>query len=241
MLNRFSDRTLEIITVLVVVMIALVIICYLAIWFNPTIFLNPFPPPPTEVVQVPPTQAPGQPTWTPTVPPTSTSTPTATSTPTLTPEPTSTYTPTPTNTFTPTPTNTPTPTDTPPPPTATRRPRPPTPVPSPTPFPYDYQKAGARPDCARTWVHGYVLGSNGLPESGVQIRVGNADGWRGDVWTDANGYYEATFEWAPRAGRWLVRVFKGGQARSIAFWWETNAGCTGPFSVQEVEVIWRRR
>jgi hypothetical protein len=90
-------------------------------------------------------------------------------------------------------------------------------------------------------VHGYVLGANGLPEPNVQMRVGNDQGWRGDVWTDVNGYYEATFDWAPKAGKWFVRVFKGGQPRSMQFWWETSAGCDGPYSLQEVEIIWRHR
>jgi hypothetical protein len=90
-------------------------------------------------------------------------------------------------------------------------------------------------------VHGYLLGANGLPEAGAQMRVGNDEGWRGDVWTDVNGYYEATFAWEPKAGRWFVRVFKGGVARSMQFWWETSAGCTGPYSLQEVEITWRHR
>lgn len=241
MLNRFDDRTLEIATVIVVVLIALIILCYLAIYLNPYVFFNPFPPPTaTPIAQV--TTAPGTPVlFTATPVPSPTGPPTATTVPSSTPLPTDTPTPTPTDTPTPTWTPTATPTDTPR-PTATRRPPiPPTPVPSPTPYPYQYQKAGARPDCVRTWVHGYVLGANGLPEAGVQMRIGNADGWRGDVWTDANGYYEATFHWEPKAGRWLVRVFKGGQPRSVEFWWDTSAGCTGPYSLQEVEIIWRHQ
>jgi hypothetical protein len=240
MLNRFDDRTLEIATVIVVVLIALTILCYLAIWLNPYMPFNPWPPDtptPTGGVAVVPTLAE---TWTPE--PTATrTTPTVTLTPSLTPEPTETLTPTPTDTSTPTSTPTPTATNTPKPTNTPRPPKPPTPVPSPTPYPYNYQKAGARPDCVRTWVHGFVLGANGLPEAGVQMRIGNADGWRGDVWTDANGYYEATFHWEPKAGRWLIRVFKGGQARSAPFWWDTSDGCTGPYSLQEVEIIWRHQ
>jgi hypothetical protein len=240
MLNRFDDRTLEIATVIVVVLIALVILCYVAIWINPYLWINPFPPDtPTAIARE--TGVPTMPvTWTP-VPSNTPTTPTVTPTPSLTPLPTDTETPTPTSTPTPTETHTPTPTSTLVPTNTPRPPKLPTVAPSPTPYPYDYQKAGARPDCTRTWVHGYVLGANGLPEAGVQIRVGNGEGWRGDVWTDANGYYEATFDWAPKAGRWLVRVFKGGQARSIEFWWDTSAGCTGPYSLQEVEIIWRHR
>jgi hypothetical protein len=233
MLDRFDDRTLEIGTVIVVVLIALVVLCYLAIYINPWVFFNPFPPE-RDVAQATPTS--GLPaTWTPLPTNTATSTPTATATWTPTPLPTATA------TATATATPTATATDTPLPPTATRKPRPPAPTPLPTPFPYDYQSAGGRPDCTRTWVHGYVLGANGLPEAGVQMRVGNDQGWRGDVWTDVNGYYEATFEWAPKAGRWFVRVFKGGVSRSMQFWWDTSGGCTSPYSLQEVEIIWKHR
>jgi hypothetical protein len=233
MLDRFDDRTLEITTVIVVVLIALVILCYLAIYINPQFVFNPFKPPtPTPLAVV--TEVFG-PTWTPTATPTTTSTPT--STPTWTP------TATPTNTSTPLPptaTNTPTPT-----PTSTRAPTkpppPPRPTATPTPWPYVYESAGGRGDCGRTWVHGYVLGANGLPESGVQMRAGNRDGTRWDVWTDENGYYEAIYAWEPQAGQRFVRVFKGGQARSMQFWWETSSGCDGPYSLQEVEITWRHR
>lgn len=234
MLDRFDDRTLEITTVVVVVLIALVILCYLAIFLNPQVIFNPFKPPlPTPVAVA--TSPLNVPTWTPTATPTHTNTPT----------PTFTWTPSPTPTDTPTPlppTDTPTPT-----PTATNTPKPPPPpkpkppTPTPTPWPYDYVSAGGRADCARTWVHGYVLAANGLAEAGVQMRVGNDQGWHTDIWTDVNGYYEATFHWQPKAGKWFVRVFKGGQPRSMQFWWETSAGCQGPYSLQEVEIIWRHR
>jgi hypothetical protein len=233
MLDRFDDRTLEIVTVVVVVLIALIILCYLAIYINPWVFFNPFPPE-RDSSQVPPTS--GLPaTWTPLPTGTATSTPTASPTWTSTPLPTPTWTPTATSTPTRTPTNTP------PPPTNTRPPPPPRPTSTPTPWPYDYESAGGRPDCARTWVHGYVLGANGLPEDGVQMRVGNDQGWRTDTWTDVNGYYAFEFWGGPKAGRWFVRVFKGGMARSMQFWWDTSAGCEGPYSLQEVEIIWRHR
>ncbi len=241
MLDRFDDRTLEIATVVVVVLIALAILYFLAIFINPYIWFNPFPPP-RPVEETPVAVVPTAPVlFTDTPVPGDTLTPTPTPTWTLTPSPTPTPTSTPTVTPLPTETPTATATDTPIPPTNTPRPKPPKPTPVPTPYPYDYQTAGARADCSRTWVHGYVLAANGLPEAGVQMRVGNEQGWRGDVWTDVNGYYEATFEWAPKAGRWFVRVFKGGQPRSIQFWWDTSGGCTGPYSLQEVEIIWRHR
>ena len=90
-------------------------------------------------------------------------------------------------------------------------------------------------------MHGYVLAANGLPEAGVQMRVGNDQGWRADTWTDVNGYYAYEFWGGPKAGRWFVRVFKGGMARSMQFWWDTSGGCEGPYSLQEVEIIWRHR
>jgi len=90
-------------------------------------------------------------------------------------------------------------------------------------------------------VWGYVLGANGLPEANVQMRVGNNQGWVADISTDANGRYERVFDWKPVAGRWFVRVFKGGEPRSMQFWWETSGGCDGPYSLQEVQIDWRHR
>jgi hypothetical protein len=233
MLDRFDDRTLEITTVVVVVVIALVILCYLSIYLNPQVFFNPFKPAtPTVVAQ---STAAFEATWT----------PTATATATDTPTPTSTWTPTPTATDTPTPlppteTNTPLPTA-----TNTRQPTkpppPPKPTATPTPWPYYYESAGARPNCDQTWVHGYVLGANGLPETNVQVRAGNDQGWRDDAWTDINGFYDFVFATEPQAGTWFVRVFKGGEARSMQFWFDTSAGCGSPYSVQEIEITWRHR
>lgn len=233
MFDRFDDRTLEIATVVIVVIIALVILCYLAIYINPQVFFNPFKPPqptPEEVAQA--TAIVG-PTWTPTHTPTSTNTPTPTATWTPTPTPTDTATPTPTNTPTPTATNTPVP------PTATSRPKPRPPTATPTPWPYFYEYAGGRPRCDWTGVWGYVVGANGLAETGVQMRVGNNQGWKADTWTDENGIYGFVFAEEPKAGRWFVRVFKGGQPRSMQFWWDTGGGCTGEYSLQEVRIDWK--
>ena len=236
MFDRFDDRTLEIATVIVVVIIALVILCYLAIYINPWVIFNPFPPnTPTPDAVV--TDSLG-PTWTPSPTPTDTATPTPTSTWTPSPVPTDTpIPPTPTPTWTPTATAT----NTPLPPTATRKPtrRPPTRTPTPPDYYYEY--AGGRPNCERTLVWGYVAGANGLSEPNVQIRVGNDQGWRDDTWTDANGFYAYEFWGGPKAGRWFVRVFKDGVARSEQFWWETSLGCDGPYSLQEVRIDWRHR
>jgi hypothetical protein len=236
MFDRFDDRTLEIATVIVVVVIALVILCYLAIYINPWVIFNPFPPdtPVPEGTEVPDLG----PTWTPSPTPTetATSTPTATWTPSATPTETPVPTLTPTSTPTPLPpTNTPTPippTKRPPRPTNTKPPPPPT---------YYYEYAGGRPNCERTMVWGYVAGANGLAEANVQMRVGNDQGWRADTWSDANGFYAFEFWGGPKAGKWFVRVFKDGVAQSEQFWWETSAGCEGPFSLQEVRIDWRHR
>ncbi len=233
MLDRFDDRTLEIVTVIVVVVIALVILCYLAIYLNPQVIFNPFrPATPTVLVEGGPAF---EATWTPT--PTPTATDTATPTSTWTPTPTATNTPTP---LPPTATHTPTA-------TATNTPKPPAPkappkpTATPTPWPYDYDSAGGRANCALTGVYGWVLATSGLPEADVQMRVGNNQGWLADTWTDVNGFYRYDFALEPKAGKWFVRVFKGGQARSMQFWWETSGGCDGPYSLQEVEITWRHR
>ena len=240
MFDRFDDRTLEVATVIVVVVIALVILCYLAIYINPYVIFNPFPPPtptPALEVSVAPTET--VETWTDTPTPTDTATPTPTGTWTPTPTPTNTATPTPTWTPTATATNTPVP------PTATRKPRPPKPTNTPTPLPYfafgptASGPAGGRPDCDLTWVDGYVLGANGLPEPDVQMRVGNDDGWQEFAYTDVNGYYAFKFWDGPLADKFYVQVFKGGVARSMQYWWETSAGCDGPYAIQYIRVDWR--
>jgi hypothetical protein len=238
MLDRFDDRTLEIATVIVVVLIALVILYFLAIYMNPQSFINPFKPEVARVAGATPTATLFGPTWTPSPTATSTSTPTATATWTPTPLPTATSTPLPTWTPTATSTPTPVPTNTPKP---TQRPKPKPPTPTPTPWPYLYDYAGGRANCELTWVWGYVLGANGLPEANVQVRAGNDQGWLTDVWTDVNGFYQVHFWDGPVAGKFFVRVFKGGAPRSMQFWWETSAGCDGPYSLQEVRIDWRRR
>jgi hypothetical protein len=233
MLDRFSDRTLEIATVIVVILIALVILCYATIFINPQVIFNPFPP--DTVVPTLVAQATLAPTWTPT--PTATPTNTSTPTPTWTPTPLPSSTPTPTDTSTPTPlppTNTPVP-------TATKRPPPPKPTATPTPFPYYYSIAEAGPDCGRTWVWGYVVGANGLAEADVQMRVGNDQGWRADTWTDGNGRYEFAFANEPIAGKFFVRVFKGGVPRSDQFWFLSGGGCDGPYSKQQFRIDWQHR
>jgi len=233
MLDRFSDRTLEIVTVVVVVLIALVLLSYLAIFINPWVPFNPFQPATrTPIVVVQSTVAP---TWTPS--PTPTPTRTSTPTPTWTPSPTPTNTPLPTatNTATPLPTNTNTPQ--PPPPTQ----RPPTRTPVPTPWPYDYTLSAGSPDCSLTWVWGYVVGKNGLGEPNVRVQAGNDQGWTAEDITDESGHYQIHFWNGPKAGKWFVRVFKGGQPRSFQYWWQTSGGCTGAYDLQQVRIDWKQR
>jgi hypothetical protein len=86
-----------------------------------------------------------------------------------------------------------------------------------------------------------VVATDGLGEPDVQVRVGNNEGWRADTWTDVNGFYVYHFWDGPKAGQWFVRVFKGGQPRSMQFWFKTSAGCDGPYSLQEFRIDWRHR
>lgn len=233
MLNRFSDRTLEIATTVAVVITALVLLCYGSIFVAPQVPWNPFKPP-TDT-PAPATAIAQEPTWTPSPTPTATST--GTPTPTWTPTATPTWTPTPTPTWTPTPT--PTLTSTPKPPPPPPKPKPPTATP--TPWPYEYSGAGARGNCTFTGVYGYVLDAGGLPEGGVLMRAGNNQGWKTDATTDANGFYVIKFWDGPKEGMWFVRVFKGGEPRSEQFWWRTSGACDGPYSLQEVQIDWRHR
>ena len=126
-------------------------------------------------------------------------------------------------------------------PKPTNPPRPPRPTATPTPFPYDYTISEGGPDCTRTWVWGYVVGTEGFGEPNVQMRVGNDQGWRADTWTDVNGYYSFEFSSGAKQGKWFVRVFKGGQPRSMQYWFQTSPGCEGPYALQQVHIDWRHR
>jgi hypothetical protein len=99
----------------------------------------------------------------------------------------------------------------------------------------------AKPNCNQTLIWGYVVGANGLAEANVQVRVGNNQGWRADTWTNNDGIYGYLFAEEPIAGKFFARVFKGGQPRSMQFWWETSAGCTGEYSLNQIRIDWRHR
>ena len=86
-----------------------------------------------------------------------------------------------------------------------------------------------------------MLGANGLPEPGVQMRVGNDDGWQEFTFTDVNGYYVFKFWDGPLADKLYAQVFKGGVAQSMQYWWETSAGCDSPYAIQYIRVDWRHR
>jgi hypothetical protein len=152
-MNNLNEERYQIATLVVVVVTVLVCMCYLLIFVNPQVSLNPLKPPtgaPTAIAF-------GlQSTWTPTA--------------TQTPSPTGTSTRTPTTTPTPPPTETPT--LTPVPVTATRRP--PTRIPTPRATPtaaFLYRPANI--SCAHsggTFIKGTVW-NRSQPESGVTVRV----------------------------------------------------------------------
>ncbi|MBC7243286.1 MAG: hypothetical protein H5T60_12685, partial [Anaerolineae bacterium] len=170
--DRMSDRTLEVITIIILLLTVLTAMVYVAIGVNPYIFLNPFPPPrPGETAEQPAGVAalPAE-TATPTFPPTWTPTPTNTPTMTKTPTPTG----TPTATATPTATHTPPPTSTPLPPATRRPPPPPTPTPPP---PFEFVQLLVGPNCHWAGFHGVIWGANDLPLSGIQVKVWNEEGW----------------------------------------------------------------
>jgi len=251
-LDRMNDRTLEAITIMIVVLTVLVTLTYVAIGVNPYIALNPFPPAAAPAESLPPTatgslaggpaEAAATVEGTPTFPPTWT--PTATNTPTETRTPTPTWTPTPTatptSTSTPTETATPIPTDTPVPPTATRRPPtplPPTPTPPP---PYELEQLLVGPNCGWFGFHGIIWGANNLPLSGIQVKVRNETGWEAvSSPSDANGIYQIPISGDLATGRWWIQVWVSDAPASAPMGVDMGGGCQN--GIQEVKTDWRRR
>lgn len=214
MLSRINERVALVITIVLVVLTAMTCLCYLTIFINPYMPLNPFPPP-REIAAAsatPTTQAPSAsafpPTWTPTQTATPTDTPLPTDTPTLTPTPTGTSTPT----FTPTATRTPRP-----PATAT-----PTRAPSPTPTPwafeqhgYTYHRPNDKNDAGCDWlgVGGQVLDVYGVGLPGIMVKVW-AGGWQGTSVSDSKpeygpGGWEVYLAPSPKDGTWNCQVVNG--------------------------------
>jgi hypothetical protein len=230
MLTRISDRVAMLVTVVVLVLTVLTCLCYLTIFINPNMPLNPFPPPLGASATPTRTGAPAGPTFPPTW------TPTHTATPTNTPIPTDTPTVTPTRTHTPTPTSTP---------TATRTPRPPatatsthTPAPTATPWPYvqhGYTSHGPndKNDAGCDWlgVGGQVWDAQGIPLPGVEIKV-----WAGTFEGRStsglhpeygSGGWEVYLFDRPRDMTWNCQVVQGGVGVSpvVVFTTTTANGC----------------
>ncbi|MBI4785576.1 MAG: hypothetical protein HY782_00805 [Chloroflexi bacterium] len=203
-MENVNEDRYQVATLVVVVMTVLVCMCYLLIFINPQVALNPFKP----STLTPTFVALGlQPTWTltPTSTPTRTQTPTATPTITLTPLPTDTPTATPVL-----PTRTPT--RIPP----TRTPRPPSPPTAP-PSPYSYNTV--RQGCFHaggTFIEGtaWTSASGGSPQAGVRVALGSGAGpGTGDV------YYVTTGTQGKSDGYYVHIIRQDGAATGTYYVW----------------------
>ncbi len=175
-MDNVQEEGYQIATLVVVVVTVLVCMCYLLIFLNPQVGLNPFKPPlPTSTVLV----VALQPTWTPTL----TRTPTRTFTPTLTDTPTLTPLPLPTSTNTRVPSRVP-----------TRRPTL-RPTAAPPSYPYRTVYQGCY-HSGGTFIEGTVWSASNEPQSGMRVAMSTSPGG-GDVYylTSGNqgrsrGYYD---------------------------------------------------
>ncbi len=242
MLSRIDESMARLVIVIVLVLTGVTCLCYLTIFINPRVPLNPFPPP-REIAAASPT--PSTAVSRPTFPPTWT--PTQTATPTDTPLPTDTPTITPTRTHTATPTS---------PPTATWTPRPPatatpTKAPSPTPTPWPYVQHGYTyklpndiNDAGCDWlgVGGQVFDAQGIPLPGVTIRC-----WAGTFeGTGVSGMHpeyglagwEVYLFDEPRDMTWNCQVVEGGVGVSpvVTFTTTTENGCNQNW----IKLDWKR-
>lgn len=244
-LDRMSDRSLEVLTIIFILLTVFTALIYAAIGFNPYIPLNPFPPP-----QVPTVASLAETRWgTSTVAPQETRGFPPTWTPTATRTATMTKTPTPTRTATSTATVTPTETPIPPTPTqaphtrvpTTPAPRRPAPSPTPTPLPaFEYVQLLVGPNCYWFGFHGIIWGANGLPLSGVQVKVWNETGWAAlSAPSDANGIYQVPISGDLATGRWWLQVWANGAPASEQLGVDMGGGCQ--YGIQEVKMDWRRR
>jgi hypothetical protein len=233
MLSRINDRVALLVTVFILALTLMTCLCYLTIFINPRMPLNPFPPPrEVAIASATPTVSEGEgvptfpPTWTPTHTATPTETPLPTDTPTITPTPTD----TPTPTFTSTATRTPAP-----PPTATSTR---TPTPSPTPWPYEqhgyvYKVANDKNEAGCAWlgVGGQVYDAVGVPLPGVTVRCWSG-GWEGTGVSGEHSEYglagwEVYLYDEPRDATWNCQVVQGGVGVSpiVTFTTTTSNGC----------------
>lgn len=233
-----SDRMVNILLFLVLVMLILTVLVYGIIFatFSPeeplVIGLTGGEPP----VAAPPTSTPVlaatyPPTWT----PEPTYTPAPTNTPTETGTPTSTSTPT--NTPTNIPTRTPTPTNTRP-ATSTF-----TPVPTATPLPWIVSTTSTENSCDVIRVFIKAIGPNGVGEGGVQFEVGeyNVANSRFVITTDANG--RAAWDNSPgNSHTWFVAPLKDGKRAGPLITWKSDDDdvCEISSAVQIYNITWQR-
>jgi hypothetical protein len=236
-----SDRLVNLLLFLVLVMIVLTVLGYAIIFisFSPE---NPLvlglagaqapraAPPPLQPTSMP-TEPAYPPTWTPmpTSTPGPTGTPTETRTPTLTATPT--VTPTPIPTRTPTPTYTPEPTNT------------FTPAPTPTPLPWVVSSTETEENCDVVSLRITALDTNGVGMAGVQFEVGelNVPGSRFIITTDANG--RVWWDNSPgKARTWFVAPVENGQLVGKQATWQSDDEdvCESSSAIQIFYITWRR-
>ncbi len=251
MLDQITDEMLTIGIVVVGSLTALVLFAYIAIFINPQIAINPFPPPevsPTvqaaAVATFPPTWTP-KPTVTPTPPPTVTRIPTAPPFSTLGP----TNTPIPIDVLIrPTVLPTETPVAPPPPaaptfPPATSAPPPPPPPPTSRPEPL-YRRLRMLGGSSCNWVgaFGFVYSASDQAMGGVVVRVHNDFGYTRDVTTGADGRWELFLDDHPRddlaTGRWHAAVVEDGKLASDEVAFALSTDCNG--GIQRVQIDWQR-
>lgn len=230
MLSQMNEKVALLVTVVVLVLTGMTCLCYLTIFINPYMPLNPFPPPRELAMTSPtPTEEAAVPTFPPTWTATSTATPTHTPTATDTPTVTSTPTDTPTPTFTPRPTST-----SPPPPTATAT-KAPTATPTPMPYVLDNMTAKANDlneaGCSWLGVAGRLLGA-GTAEivGGIGVRV-SSNGWSytssfGSTSVYGTPGWEVYLDDHPKQGMWYAQVVDAtGAALSERVMFQTIDNC----------------
>lgn len=222
----------RVLTTLVLLLTVLVLACYVAVFVNPQLPINPFPPVARVTIPV---QEPGPAGGTPAAP---TFTPPPTFPPTWTP----TLTPVPTLTFTPRPTSTPVP------PTPTWTPIPPTPVPPQFTLRQDPIFVGQTlyPGASGWWtgVAGEVSDPEGNAVTDVTIRIWDNKGHTWETTPGSAANYAQTYGTTYGGGgsyAWWeqvlegscqqqltvhVQVFSGGQARSPEITVKTTGECS---------------
>lgn len=233
-----SDRMVNVLLFVVLVMIVLIVLFYGIIFatYSPEEPLalgltgsRAAPTPiPTDLADVGPTYPP---TWTPvpTDTPGPTGTPTETRTPTSTSTPTATPTPVPTRT--PTDTATPLPTS-----TFTR-------APSPTPQPWVVDETNTESSCDVVRVFIKALDPNGVGADGIQFEVGELDvpGSRFIITTNANGL--VAWDNSPgKARTWFVAPLKDGQRAGPLVTWQSDDEdvCEISSAIMIYKITWRR-